>query len=395
MCHDVNTQTSAGTLGSSPATLLHNPSHAHVYLQAILLYKGQRYDEAIQLLSPLVRRADMLDAGTALHACLLLLDLHLQQRRGREAADALDALERVCAGILLGAGVGDEAAVSTTPAQNVWQMARHAATANVIGGDSLALPLLSDWSCPAAAQAQQLLLSQGRCCQSPPAPPGLLLPPLLRLYRARLALLLRRTDAVVEALHDSGPEPLPPCSPPSQPASGTGSWESRPCEEEHAARGSSSSGMGAASRLAEAQLALLRGGPGRATEILLNQAVSVSHSSSGHGSGGGCSRLAAGFPLLLFSDAGVGVGGDVGLQPLLLNNLGVVHHCQARHQVAAVFFSRAMEAAASQERAAAAAAAAAATPSSPSAAFAGDPVRPAHTTGSGAAAGVTSSSPFQ
>jgi hypothetical protein len=47
--------------------------------KAILLYREQRYLEMDQLLSPYLPHLDALDEGVALHLCLLLLDVHLNQ----------------------------------------------------------------------------------------------------------------------------------------------------------------------------------------------------------------------------------------------------------------------------------------------------------------------------
>mmetsp|Transcript_30153 Transcript_30153/g.66863 ORF Transcript_30153/g.66863 Transcript_30153/m.66863 type:complete len:891 (-) Transcript_30153:434-3106(-) len=282
--------------------------------KAIVLYQQGKLDSAALLLQPLLQQLEGMWEGAALHTCLLLLDIYLQQRQAGKAAEVMTVLEKACPLILDAYGLmkdtadlheqqqegssheheADERSAAAAASSGI----DHVANASISkesckeangqkpggGGHAkvFALPSVSKWASSTMEQARALLARDGHPL---PAVPNV--PLLVKLYRVRLALLLRNGKAAkreVKALLASDPS----------------------C---------------AAGILARSQLEMLRGGSRKAAKLLLGL---VQEGSVGGPLGGSAASS---------------------IRPLVLNNLGVVHHQQGKHQLAALYFTHALSAA--------------------------------------------------
>ena len=300
------------------------------------MYRAQQYTTVIDLLEPMLPHLTRMDEGTALHTCLLLLDVHLQQRNAKNAALTLRALESAYADIAYGFRNFD-AAVSGQQANDL-QSDSQASSASSASTrpDRPPLPLVSRCDSSTMEQACRLLVSQGR---SPaPRPPDL--PRLLALYRARVALLQTNTDEASAVL-----------------ASARGLSLS-----------SSSATTAESLRIASAHLDLIRGSI-RSSELVMQSMLAAPNSRDGivgvccrlhgrlHGSGtrqrAAENQGAVSFAVEMEGETGSPVFGEGGnddrQQSLVLNNLGVICHQQGKHQLALHHFARASAAGVSEQ----------------------------------------------
>lgn len=317
---------------------------------AHLLVLQQRHASALQLLEPLFDGIESINGGAALHLCLLLLEVYLASRQHTKAAGVIGYLETAFglvpeAGQLLHAprsgsdggcrgdsgsragtpaspGEGDQQQQqqppSTTPPGSDQQQQQQEADASggrdasrqgaddvslVDEAAALQLPRVSRATSPLMERVVAVLEPRGGSGAA--GMPDLRL--LLRLLRARLALSARYPKAAkrdVKALLTV----LPRCE---------------------------------AALMLKAQLEASRGHPRRALRTLGPLLALPPPTAAAPAAMGGS------------KGTGAGVGGEVGggggnalsrptARVALLNNLGVVHHQFGKHQMAAIYLSRAL-----------------------------------------------------
>ncbi|KAG2484512.1 hypothetical protein HYH03_016654 [Edaphochlamys debaryana] len=294
--------------------------------RATLLYALHRAGPASALLEALAADAEALPEGAAVRALALALELAVEGRQLPRAVALLQRFERLY-GSLTEAYAADRPSPSGRPDGAA---AEEAGPGGARAGPGrprlLALPRVSHWGSGAMVRSRELLDLQGR----PPSVPDLKL--LIKLYRSRLHALAHNTraakrelKAVIAAVSPSSSpssaplpqqpqQPPPHQGPPGSAASGSAVAGAAPGSRR------ASPAAGALLQSVRAQLELCRGRVRKATRLLLAMMQAT--------------RLL----LAMMQDPACAPSH----RPLLLNNLGLVHHQQGKHTLALLYLSQAL-----------------------------------------------------
>eukprot|EP00898_Chlorokybus_atmophyticus_P005121 jgi/Chlat1/560/Chrsp103S01128 len=106
--------------------------------KAIILYHMQQYAAAAAELEPLYRNIEPIDEAAALRVCLLLLDIFLAARLPDKAVGVLDYVEKAF-GYLLTSGESADASLHTQQPQALLPAAAGASNSNILDGAELSL----------------------------------------------------------------------------------------------------------------------------------------------------------------------------------------------------------------------------------------------------------------
>ncbi len=307
------------------------------------MYHKQRYSEVIELLKPLDARIETLSDGLAVHLCVLQLDVHLHRRDMLCAAKALVRLEG-CRERLARGFAERKAGPSHGPAE-----AGGGGADRPRGGarpQSLQLPFLSHSDSGCLSEARRLMANQGR--SSPPDPNILA---LVQFYRGRVHILQRDwmnagkfIDAVEKAVD---------------------ALNTMLKAKEAGERKAASAGLAGLGEEVDPMSSLKTTISGSLARIHLGVIRGTEHSSR---AARGPDPV-VGLKCILADEASLSSDRDKGLRAMLgthvpdaswfcprqegsedmadlrlvvLNNLGVVHHRRKQHQLASVFFARAL-----------------------------------------------------
>ncbi|GAX83472.1 hypothetical protein CEUSTIGMA_g10897.t1 [Chlamydomonas eustigma] len=292
--------------------------------KAILLYKDQKYQEALKLLRDLNRDVNIMDEGTGLHSCVLLLDMFLNLCDAVHARQALVLLEQHVLECwrefhhlpTLSEQQDNSSGTIDQPASTLLTT-----LSNNTNNNMPHLPFMSKWNSNSLSAARQLLASQGR---DPHAPPDL--HALLRFYRFRVSVL--ETDH----LHPSSSQGLASFVNTTDEHNNGGMPFIVNTTDEHTDGGMPFiAGRGLKALLdglrSAHQHLMMRPKDDSSKDILHKLLKEARPRSTSH-----LRDLAP------FTTAGQGED-----ETVLLNNLGVIHHMRGQHLTASRFFRQAAE----------------------------------------------------